>query len=140
MKIAVIDGQGGGIGRTIIEKLRRELEGNIEILALGTNAYATGNMVKAGANQGASGERAVIFCCSNVKFHCIIGPIGIICPNSMLGELTPSMAEAIFNSDCIKYLVPLNKHGLFIPGVQGMQINDFISEIVLEIKKAAESN
>ncbi|TDT51320.1 DUF3842 family protein [Fonticella tunisiensis] len=135
MKIAVIDGQGGGLGKTIIEKIRRELGNTVEIFALGTNAYATASMVKAGANDGASGESAICFCCKNVKFHCIIGPIGIICPNSMLGELTPSIAEAVFNADCIKYLIPISKHGLYIPGVQHMQINDFIQEIILELKK-----
>lgn len=134
MKIAVIDGQGGGLGRAIIDRLRREFGTNVEILALGTNAFAAANMVKSGANEGASGESAVIFCCKNVKFDCIIGPIGIVCPGSMMGELTARMAEAIFNADCLKYLIPLNKHGLFIPGVQQMQINDFINEIIFEIK------
>lgn len=134
MKIAVIDGQGGGLGKTIIEKLKRELGNEIEILALGTNAYATANMVKAGASEGASGESAICFCCRNVKFDCIIGPIGIVCPNSMLGELTPLMAEAIFNSECVKYIVPINKHGLFIPGIKNLQIHDFIQEIANEIK------
>lgn len=135
MKIAVIDGQGGGMGKTIIEKLKRELRDDVEILALGTNAYATANMVKAGANEGASGESAICFCCRNVKFDSIIGPIGIVCPNSMLGELTPLMAEAIFNCDCTKYLIPLNKHGLFIPGVKNLQIQDFIHEIANELKQ-----
>lgn len=134
MKIAVIDGQGGGLGKIIIEKLKRELGDDVEILALGTNAYATANMVKAGANEGASGESAICFCCKNVKFNCIIGPIGIVCPNSMLGELTPLMAEAIFNSECTKYIVPISKHGLYIPGIKNLQINDFIHEIAMDIK------
>jgi hypothetical protein len=68
MKIAVIDGQGGGLGKLIIEKLRKSLGDSIEILALGTNAFATANMVKSGANEGASGESAICFCCKNVKF------------------------------------------------------------------------
>jgi hypothetical protein len=134
MRIAVIDGQGGGLGKTIIEKLKKDLGNNVEILALGTNAYATSSMVKVGASEGASGESAICFCCKNVKFDCIIGPIGIVCPNSMLGELTPLMAEAIFNCDCTKYLIPLNKHGIFIPGIKHLQIHDFIQEITDEIK------
>jgi hypothetical protein len=134
MKIAVIDGQGGGLGKTIIEKLKKELKSDAEILALGTNAYATSNMVKAGASEGASGESAICYCCRNVKFDCIIGPIGIVCPNSMLGELTSHMAEAIFNCDCTKYLIPLSKHGLYIPGVKNLQIQDFIQEIAYELK------
>lgn len=135
MKIAVIDGQGGGLGKTIIEKLKKSLNNTAEILALGTNAYAMANMVKAGATEGASGESAICFCCKNIKLDCIIGPIGIVCPNSMLGELTPRMAESIFNAECKKYLIPLNKHGLYIPGVKDMQINDFIEEIIEEIKQ-----
>lgn len=134
MKIAVIDGQGGGLGKTVIETLKKELGNSVEILALGTNAYATSNMVKTGANEGASGESAICFCCKTAKFDCIIGPIGIVCPNSLMGELTPSMAEAIFNCECTKYLIPLNKHGIFIPGVKNIQIHDFIQEIVEEIK------
>lgn len=134
MRIAVIDGQGGGMGKTIIEKLRKSIGDNIEILALGTNAFATANMVKAGANEGASGESAICYCCKTIKLDCIIGPIGIICPNSMLGEITPTMAECIFSTECKKYLIPVNKHGLYIPGVKNMQINDFIEEIIKEIK------
>lgn len=134
MKIAVIDGQGGGLGKIIIERFKKELGSDVEILALGTNAYATANMVKVGANEGASGESAICFCCKNVKFDCIVGPIGIVCPNSMLGELTPLMAEAIFNCECTKYLIPLNKHGLYIPGIKNLQIQDFIADITSEIK------
>ncbi|MCX7884324.1 MAG: DUF3842 family protein [Caloramator sp.] len=136
MKIAVIDGQGGGLGKTIIERIRKALDGNIEIIALGTNAYATANMVKSGANEGASGENAICFCCKNAKLDCIIGPIGIVCPNSMLGEVTPVIAEAVFSAECRKYLIPFNKHGLYIPGVKDMQINDFIEEIINEIKSS----
>ena len=134
MKIAVIDGQGGGMGKMIIDKLKKELKADVEILALGTNAYATSSMVKAGANEGASGESAICFCCHNIKFDCIIGPIGIVCPNSMLGELTPLMAEAIFSCECTKYLIPLNKHGIYIPGIKNLQIQDFIQEIANELK------
>ncbi|EYE88982.1 hypothetical protein Q428_04885 [Fervidicella metallireducens AeB] len=134
MKVAVIDGQGGGLGKFIIEKIRKTLGNDVEILALGTNAYATANMVKAGASEGASGESAICYCCKNVKLNCIIGPIGIVCPNSMLGELTPNMAEAIFSAECTKYLIPLNKHGLYIPGVSNLQFNDFMDDIIKNIK------
>lgn len=136
MKIAVIDGQGGGMGKTIIERLRKAFGSSVEILALGTNAFATANMVKAGANEGASGESAICFCCKNAKLDCIIGPIGIVCPNSMLGELTPPMAESIFSCECKKYIIPFNKHGLYIPGVKSMQIGDFIDDIIVEIKES----
>src|SRR6056297_3040476 len=90
MKIAVIDGQGGGIGKHIVEKIRNNMEHDIEIIALGTNAIATSLMLKSGANEGASGENAIIHNSNRVDY--IIGTIAIIATNSMSGELTYKMA------------------------------------------------
>lgn len=116
MRIAVIDGQGGGIGKTIVEKVRRELPENVDIIALGTNSLATSFMLKAGANEGASGENAIV---QNVaKVDIIIGVIGIIAANSMLGEVTPKMAEAIADSPAKKVLIPLNRCNIEIVGVE----------------------
>jgi len=103
--IAVIDGQGGGIGNAIIKRLREALGEEVELIALGTNAMATGAMLKAGANKGASGENAIV---QTVKMVDIItGAIGIVLANSMMGELTPRMAEAIASSPAKKCLLPL---------------------------------
>ena len=89
--IAVIDGKGGGLGRAVIEALNRgELEG--EIIALGTNAVATANMLRGGAKDGASGENAVCHMCRQAKV--IVGPIGILTADAMMGEITPRMAQA----------------------------------------------
>jgi len=107
MRIAVVDGQGGGIGKLIIEKLRKTMGENIEITALGTNALATALMLKAGANQGASGENAI--CATVKKMDVVLGPIAIIVANSMLGEITPKIALAIAEADAEKVLMPLNK-------------------------------
>ncbi|KNY29295.1 Protein of unknown function DUF3842 [Pseudobacteroides cellulosolvens ATCC 35603 = DSM 2933] len=104
MRVAVIDGQGGGMGKAIVEKLRIVFENHIEILALGTNALAASLMLKAGADECASGENSIVFCSSKVDV--IIGPIGIIAANSMLGELTPNMAKAIAESGQERYLFP----------------------------------
>lgn len=115
MRIAVIDGQGGGIGKTIVEKLRRELPDDIEIIALGTNSLATSFMIKAGASEGATGENAIV--CNVCKVDVILGAIGIIAANSMLGELTPLMARAIAESPAKKVLLPLNRCNIEIVGV-----------------------
>lgn len=115
MRIAVIDGQGGGIGKTIVEKLKKELMEDIEIVALGTNSLATSFMIKAGANEGATGENAIVY--NSNKVDIIMGAIGIIAANSMLGELTPLMAKAIAESPAKKILLPLNRCNIEIVGV-----------------------
>ncbi len=114
MKIAVIDGQGGGIGRLIVEKLREALGNSCTILALGTNALAASVMLKAGANEGASGENAIVFSSSRVDI--ITGSVAILAANSYSGELTPRMAEAIASSEAVKILIPLNRCGIEICG------------------------
>jgi len=103
--IAVIDGQGGGIGSAIIKRLREAMAEEVEIIGLGTNAMATGAMLKAGANKGASGENAIVQTVKTVDI--IIGPTSIVLANSMMGELTPKMAVAIASSSATKCLLPL---------------------------------
>jgi hypothetical protein len=101
--IAVIDGQGGGMGRSLTERLRSEFPG-AHIRALGTNALATSAMLRAGADDGATGENAVVL---NVpQAELIVGPIGIIMPNSLLGEVTPRIAEAVGSAAAPKILLP----------------------------------
>lgn len=115
MKIAVIDGQGGGIGKLITEKLRKALGERVEIIALGTNAMATASMLKAGANEGASGENAV--CYTVKKVDVVLGPVSVVLSNSMLGEVTPRMASAIAEADAEKILIPLNRSNITIVGL-----------------------
>jgi hypothetical protein len=105
MKIAVVDGMGGGIGSQIISLLRQDLPSYVRIYALGTNSAATSNMMKEKANKGATGENAIAFCVNKVDV--IIGSIGIVIPNSMLGEITPGIAEAIASCDAKKILIPI---------------------------------
>jgi len=115
MKIAVIDGQGGGIGSLIVKMLREEFGDSIEIIALGTNSTATTAMMKSRANKGATGENAIIW--NSEKVDVIAGTLSIILPNAMLGELTPKMAEAIASCPARKILIPLNQEGVEVIGI-----------------------
>ncbi|MDF2884925.1 MAG: hypothetical protein K0R54_5496 [Clostridiaceae bacterium] len=128
MRIAVVDGQGGGIGKAIVERFRKEFKDTIDIVALGTNSLATSLMLKAGANDGATGENAIVYNVSRVDF--ILGPIGIISANSLLGELTPIMANAISESSAQKVLIPLNKCHVVVVGVENKPIQNYIDEAI----------
>ncbi len=127
-KIVVIDGQGGGIGRALVEKIREAGPKQIELLAVGTNAMATAQMLKAGADAGASGESAVIFNCRHADL--IVGPVGILTAGSMLGELSPAMANAIGESCAQKIVVPLNKCHIQVAGVPDVNLPVRISQAV----------
>lgn len=132
MKIAVIDGQGGGIGRVIVEKLRHELGQSCSIIALGTNAVASSMMLKAGANEGASGENAVTY--SLKRADIIAGSVAILAANSYSGELTPRMAEAIASSEAIKILIPLNRCGIEISGAYDEPLPIQVDHLVSRVK------
>ncbi len=114
MKIAVIDGQGGGLGSAIIQKLSEKISSEDEILALGTNAIATSQMMKAGAKSGATGENAIFVNASRVDV--IAGPIGILLANAMLGEITPRMAQAIAASRAHKIVLPITTCNVEVVG------------------------
>lgn len=136
MKIGVIDGQGGGIGKHITEKLRKHLPEDVEIIALGTNSLATAAMLRAGANEGATGENAIIFMADKVDV--IVGSVSILAANSMLGELTPRVAEAIAVSKARKLLLPMNRVGIEIVGVINEPLPHQIEKLVLTLKKAGK--
>jgi len=131
--IAVIDGQGGGIGSTIIRRLRETLAEEVEIIALGTNAMATGAMLKAGANKGASGENAIVQTVKKVDV--IIGTTGIVLANSMMGELTPKMAEAIASSTATKYLLPLKMPDVEIIGAPKEPLPHLVDQLIKRIQE-----
>lgn len=117
LMIAVIDGQGGGMGRALVEAVRKA-EPDLHIRALGTNALATAAMLKAGADDGATGENAVAFNAGRV--HILLGPVGILTPNGLLGEVTPAMAAAIGGSEAVKILLPSQRCSIRI-AVSGPQ-------------------
>ena len=126
MKIVVIDGQGGKIGKAIIEQLRTKGFED-QILAVGTNSIATSAMIKAGSDAGATGENPVVVACRDADV--IVGPIGIIAADSMLGEITPKMAEAIGQSSARKVLVPVNRC-FQVAGVQEMSLSQYVEQAV----------
>ena len=128
--IVVIDGQGGGIGSIIIKKLREGYAERIEIIALGTNAVATANMLKAGANRGASGQNAIVQTSRHADI--IIGPISIVMANAMLGELTPGMAEAVASSKARKILIPLSQENIAVVGVSSDRLPKLIETMLAE--------
>lgn len=131
--IAVIDGQGGGIGSGMIKRLREVLAEEVEIIGLGTNAMATGGMLKSGANKGASGENAIVQTVKAVDI--IIGTTAIVLPNSMMGELTPKMAEAIASSPATKCLLPLKIPEVEIIGAPKEPLPHLIDQLVKRIQE-----
>jgi NAD(P)-dependent dehydrogenase (short-subunit alcohol dehydrogenase family) len=138
-KICVIDGQGGGIGAALVKALRESYGEAVEVIALGTNTMATAQMLKAGANKGASGENAI---CRTVQgADCVIGPISVSWANAMLGEVTPRMAEAVTSCAATKILLPLSQEQIEIVGVAKeplphlvqMAIGEKIREVVQDV-------
>ena len=106
MRVLIIDGQGGGLGRQLVSAVKEQCP-NAEILAVGTNSMATSAMLRAGAAQAATGENAVVVCCRRADV--ILGPIGIVIADAMLGEITPAMAVAVGQSAAKRLLIPVNQ-------------------------------
>ncbi|MDR2589299.1 MAG: DUF3842 family protein [Spirochaetales bacterium] len=133
MRIAVIDGMGGGIGAQIVAQLRNEIQDTAEIIALGTNASATDRMLRAGASKGASGENAIRV--SSQTAGIIVGPIGIVIPDSMMGEITAGMAQAVFSSPAEKFLIPLVQQHFTIVGYEPKTVASLIAQAAGLIKE-----
>ncbi len=132
MNILVMDGQGGGIGRALVEGIRQALPTST-ITAVGTNAAATAAMLKAGANQAATGENAAVY---NMKdADVILGPIGILVANGLLGEVTPRMAAALGECSALKILVPVHKCHVEIAGLLDLPVGQFIALAVEKVQR-----
>ncbi|MGB5986758.1 MAG: DUF3842 family protein [Desulfobacterales bacterium] len=126
--ICVIDGQGGGIGSKIISRLKELLHESVEIIALGTNAIATAQMLKAKANRGASGENAIIQTAPQADI--IIGPLSIVVAHAMMGEVTAPMAEAVARSRAKKILIPLNQENIEIAGLESLSLPQLMDAVM----------
>ncbi len=135
MNIVVMDSQGGGIGRQVISSLKAAFPEQ-GITAIGTNAQATAAMLKAGADQGATGENPVIVASRHADI--IIGPIGIVIADSMIGEITPAMALAVGQSDAKRILIPVNHCDNIVVGVSDLSLARLIREVVERVRELLE--
>ncbi len=132
MRIMVMDGQGGGVGRLLVETILAEIP-TAEIVAVGTNATATANMMKGGTALGATGENAVVYNSAHVDAIC--GPMGILMANAMLGEISPRMAGAISSAEVPVFLIPMGKCNAKVAGVVEKKLAEYVREIVDKLKE-----
>lgn len=135
MNLLVIDGQGGQLGSSIIKSVISGFP-DIMITAVGTNANATAAMVKAGAKKAATGENPVVVAAK--KADVIIGPIGIVIADSMLGEITPEMAKAAGQSSAVKILIPVNRCENIVAGVKDIPTGQLIEDALNKLESVLE--
>ena len=137
MNITVIDGQGGQLGAQLVKEIASKFK-NIDLTAIGTNAAATSAMLKAGAKYAATGENPVVVACR--KADVIIGPIGIIIADSLLGEVTDKMALAVAKADAVRILIPINKCDNLVAGVPDLNTGALIMDAVLKLGKIIDDH
>jgi len=132
MKVVIVDGQGGRLGKLLVEEVRDKLP-QAQIYALGTNSIATATMLKAGADFGATGENPVVR--GVMDADAVLGPVGIVVAHAILGEVTPAMAEAVGGCRAKKFLVPMNSCGVLVAGVKEQSLPVYVAQAVEEMKK-----
>lgn len=137
MKIIIIDGQGGSLGRALVEGIKRRLPEQ-RLIAIGVNSIATAAMLKAGADLGASGENPVIVNAADADL--IIGPIGLLCANALLGEITPAIAQAVGASKAQKLLLPTNKCSVSVAGVADMPMSEYVRLAIEQVCQLAAAD
>jgi hypothetical protein len=131
MNVTIIDGQGGQLGAQLVREISTQFE-NVNLTAIGTNAVATATMLKAGAKNAATGENPVIVACRRADV--IIGPIGIVITDSLLGEITEKMAVAIARADAVRILIPLNKCENLVAGVPNLNTKALIDDALEKLR------
>jgi len=132
MRVLIIDGQGGRIGRQLIEVITKK-HSDLHITAIGTNSIATSAMLKGGAHDAATGENAVIVACR--KADVIIGPLGIVIADSLLGEVSPAMALAVSQADSVRILIPMNRCENLIAGIDSQPLSSLIEDAVCKLER-----
>ena len=130
MNIIIIDGQGGQLGAQLVKEITARFQ-DVDLTAIGTNAVATAAMLKAGAKNAATGENPVVVACR--KADVIIGPIGIVIADSLLGEVTERMALAVSRADAVRILIPLNKCKNLVAGVANLNVGALICDAVSKL-------
>ena len=133
MRVMVIDGHGGGIGAAVIKALRQALGNDLDVLAVGANSIATSTMMKAGANRGATGENAIV--CTSRTADVIVGPLAVLMADSMMGEITQTMAGAVSRSNAHKVLIPLTRERVTIVGVPEEPLPHLVDRAVTIIRE-----
>jgi hypothetical protein len=136
-RICIVDGQGGGIGAALIRRLKEFYQETYEIIALGTNAVATAQMMRTGANRGASGERAIARTVATADV--ILGSISIVPANAMMGEVTPQMAEVIASAPALKILLPLTRAKVEIVGLIPEPLPHQVEQAVARLKEVLKN-
>lgn len=136
LTVLIVDAQGGGIGRQLVAAARQELP-QVKIIAVGTNAAATAAMLKAGADQGATGENSVVVACRQADV--ILGPIGIVIADAMLGEITPRIAAAVAQSGAKRILIPFDHCDNIIAGVPEGSMKALVRQAVTILRQVAEN-
>ena len=137
MNVTIIDGQGGQLGAQLVKEITRQFC-DISITAIGTNAVATAAMLKAGASRAATGENPVVVACR--KADVIIGPIGIVIADSMLGEITDKMAVAVGQANAVRILIPMNKCENMVAGVPDLNMGALIGDAIAKLRHIVEKN
>lgn len=132
MNIVVIDGQGGGIGKALVSLIKANIQ-NATVTAVGTNSWATIAMQKAGADKVATGENAVIVAARSADW--IVGPVGIVVADALVGEVTPEMARAVGSSNAKKLLIPVNMCDTVVVGVPDLTVSTLVQQAVQRIAK-----
>lgn len=130
MNVLIIDGQGGQLGAQLVKSISSSFS-DVKLTAIGTNAVATSAMLKAGAKNAATGENPVIVACR--KADVIIGPVGIVITDSLMGEITDKMAVAIARADAVRILIPVNKCDNLIAGVPNLNTGALIEDAVSKL-------
>ena len=134
--VLILDGQGGGVGSQLVKLLKPRLPEDCRLLCVGTNVAATSAMLKAGASQGATGENAMVY--NAARADLILGPIGVILANGILGEVSPAMAAAVSGSGAVKILIPSASCGVHVAGTEECRLEEYIRRAVEQAAKELE--